>query len=79
MQEVISDYGSPPLGLTVHDPYGMDLAGERIDFYFYKDNSGLTVDYDLPLNGEWSDLTAIFSFKSKDGGFAFYLDDIHVL
>ena len=35
--------------------------------------------YDLPLNGEWSDLTAIFDITKVEGGIALSLDDIHVL
>ena len=37
------------------------------------------VHYDLPLNGEWSDLTAIFPLVIRDGYLALQLDDIHVL
>jgi len=37
------------------------------------------VDLDLPLNGEWSDLTAQFEFAPVPGGTAVSLYDIHVL
>lgn len=43
--------------------------------------SGFTGDvmYTLPLNGEWSDLTALFSIFSREGFLVLQLDDIHVL
>ncbi len=35
--------------------------------------------FDLPLNGEWSDLTAIFNIRTNDNDLVLELDDIHVL
>jgi hypothetical protein len=37
------------------------------------------VSYDLPINGAWSDLTALFWVKRVAAGYALTLDDIHVL
>ena len=37
------------------------------------------VHFDLPLNGSWSDLTAIFSFFNVEGFIVLQLDDVHVL
>ena len=37
------------------------------------------VDVDLPLNGEWSDLTAQFEFSPVDDGIGLSLYDLHVL
>jgi hypothetical protein len=37
------------------------------------------VDPDLPLNGEWSDLTAQFEFSPVDDGIGLSLYDLHVL
>lgn len=37
------------------------------------------VDVDLPLNGEWSDLTAQFEFRPVRDGIAVSLYDLHVL
>jgi hypothetical protein len=34
--------------------------------------------YDLPLNGEWSDLTATFRIERRQSGFAIVLQEIHV-
>jgi hypothetical protein len=33
----------------------------------------------LPLNGEWSDVTAMFDIVEEDGELGLELDDIHVL
>ena len=38
-----------------------------------------TIHYDLPINGEWSDLTAIFDVYELENGIALSLYDIHVL
>ena len=38
-----------------------------------------SVDIDLPLDGEWSDLTALFEFEPVDGGIGLSLYDVHVL
>jgi hypothetical protein len=38
-----------------------------------------SVDFDVPLNGEWSDLTAQFEFRPIEGGTAVSLYDLHVL
>lgn len=37
------------------------------------------IEFDLPLDGEWSDLTAIFDLIDVDGRWAFALQDLHVL
>jgi hypothetical protein len=37
------------------------------------------VHFDLPINGIWSDLTAIFFLRQVTGGMALELFDIHVL
>lgn len=37
------------------------------------------IEFDLPLDGEWSDLTAIFDLIDVGGGWAFALQDLHVL
>jgi hypothetical protein len=38
-----------------------------------------SVDLDVPLDGEWSDLTAQFEFAPVDGGIWISLYDLHVL
>lgn len=37
------------------------------------------VHFDVPLNGEWSDLTAVFWIHAIDGGFALELERIEIL
>jgi len=62
------------------NPYSLNLGQEKVDIYDYVDGSGFAIDYDLPLNGEWSDFTAQFSFKKKSNfEFYAYLEDIHIL
>ncbi len=34
--------------------------------------------FDLPLNGEWSDLTATFEIQESEDGVSLVLNDIHV-
>jgi hypothetical protein len=38
-----------------------------------------TVECDLPINGIWSDLTAIFWLRRVPGGLALELYDLHIL
>ena len=42
-------------------------------------NGSGVVHFDLPLNGEWSDVTAIIEFEEQRDGLALRLVDIHVL
>jgi hypothetical protein len=37
------------------------------------------VHYDLPLNGAWSDVTAIFNLVDTEQGLVLALDDVHVM
>ena|ERR1041385_820662 len=48
----------------------------RVEWY---DARRGTAYFDLPLNGEWSDLTAIMDVLKEDGGISLTLSDIHVL
>ena len=45
----------------------------------YEDDAGYWLDHDMPLNGEWSDLTAQFEFQARSDGFDVVLLDLHVL
>ena len=64
----------------INNPYLMDLQKERIDLYEYNDGTGCAVDYDIPTDNNWGDLTAQFYFiKHTDNLFYVYLNDIHVL
>lgn len=60
--------------------YPESAAGEyRADVLEFDDGSGFSVEHDVPLNGEWSDLTAQFEFLRRPNGFAVVLHDLHVL
>jgi hypothetical protein len=37
------------------------------------------VNFDLPLEGQWSDLTALFDLTRRPDGVRLILDDVHVL
>jgi hypothetical protein len=45
----------------------------------FDDGSGYAFDQDVPLNGEWSDLTAQFEFFRQPGGYAASLHALHML
>jgi hypothetical protein len=79
LKEAFLDYGAVGRMPVINSPYQMDLTTEKIEFYDYDDGSGWTVDYDIPLDGEWGDLTAQFSFKKAGDSFVVKLNDIHVM
>ncbi len=58
-----------------------DLAEplNRFEVIPFADRNGYSYSYDVPLNGEWSDLTALFQFRQRQGGLAAVLHDLHVL
>jgi hypothetical protein len=45
----------------------------------FDDGSGYWVNHDVPLNGEYSDLTAQFEFRRRGNALAATLHDLHVL
>ncbi|MFD3003982.1 hypothetical protein ACFS7Z_26740 [Pontibacter toksunensis] len=45
----------------------MGLGKERISFIGYDDDN-CAVDYDIPIDGKWTDLTAQFTFKRHPSG-----------
>lgn len=51
----------------------------NVNFGAFEDGSGFWVDHDVPLNGEWSDLTAQFEFLWRGERLAVVLHDLHVL
>lgn len=63
---------------AVTDPKSLDVSGHT-GFGEFNDSSGFWFDYDIPLDGVWSDLTAQFEFKKRGDGYALVLHDIHVL
>jgi len=60
---------------TVKETFGECKA----DVLRFDDGSGYSVEHDVPLNGEWSDLTARFEFIGKAPRFEVILHDLHVL
>jgi hypothetical protein len=79
LKEAFLNYGSVGRMPIINSPYQMDLDTEKIDFYEYDDSSGYAVDYDIPLDGAWGDLTAQFSFKIIGDAYTVTLEDVHVL
>lgn len=92
LRTVISNYGSPEARrdgkvFRVTSILHEQPSGDR---YFYgverygddpnrpKEYVGIVL-YSLPLNGEWSDLTATFDLVLVDGELVLSLDCIHVL
>ncbi len=56
------------------------VGRERHDFGAFADGSGFWLNYDIPLNGEFSDLTAQFEFRWRATRIlAARLHDLHVL
>ena len=77
IQNVFLDYsGAESVNVTDPDTIagdGRPSAGE------FTDGSGYWFEHNVPLAGEWSDLTAQFEFLRRAGGYAVVLHDIHVL
>ena len=66
-------------GPQVCVPEAVDVPAHPPHLYELDDGSGYALDHDVPLNGEWSDLTAQFEFLRRPGGFAVILHDLHVM
>jgi hypothetical protein len=66
-----------PLFTPVATARGRDRAAVGI----FDDGSGYWVEHDVPLNGEFGDLTARFEFRRRGGNekLAAILHDMHVL
>lgn len=70
-----SDHPEGPVFTSASNTKGK--AG--VDVVQFNDGSGFSVEHDVPLNGEWSDLTAQFEFLGKSPEFEVVLHDLHVL
>jgi hypothetical protein len=68
-----------PEGLRFTDPATATGGDGRPDIIELSGGRGYWVDHEVPLNGEWSDLTAEFEFARRADGFAVILHDLHVL
>lgn len=88
MREVIEGYGQPDPDAEIkyqvtpiseaHCDSKPEQCVDWCDAPLADSRIGL-VYFDLPLNGEWSDLTAIFDLRKVDGALVLVLDDIHVM
>ena len=60
---------------------GRETHYQSVNRYDPADANGFAGDamFDLPLNGEWSDLTALFWILSREGSLVLQLDDVHFL
>jgi hypothetical protein len=84
--EVVHDTFSPgthfhhfhPEGPVFTDPDELEAQNDR-EVWARDDGTEYGFDYDLPLNHEWSDLTAQFEFHKRPNGFAVVLHDLHVM
>jgi hypothetical protein len=83
LRSVIRNYGSvEPRAdgsafrvTSLRDARGGPSPRHEVD----RQRGSVYVWFDLPLNGEWSDLTATFEATERDGGLILVLDDVHVM
>lgn len=77
IRDVLADYaGTDSWHVTDPDK----LAGDgRPSGGEFNDKTGFWFELNVPLDGEWSDLTAQFEFLRRPNGLAVVLHDIHVL
>jgi len=86
IKKVINGYGLPephPSGVTFKVTPVKEAKGEtprqEVDRGPYDGNRFGYVYYDLPLDGEWSDLTASFRLEKQDKILVITLEEIHVM
>jgi hypothetical protein len=76
IEHEIAAYGSCNLNVTSPT----SATGEpHTSTGHFNDGSGFYFDFAVPLDGQWSDLTAQFEFRKHANGYAVVLEDIHVL
>lgn len=82
LESLINNYGSiePRLGKPTCrvTPYEHASDEERFEIIEF-DNGTILAHYDIPLDGEFSDLTGQFQIINLDGEFTLRLHDIHVM
>ncbi len=86
IKNVICGYGLPephPSGVVFKVTSISAAKGENptkdVDRGAFDDNRVGYVYYDLPLNGEWSDLTASFRLEKREENLVVVLEEIHVM
>jgi hypothetical protein len=79
IQRVLQDYVGEDAAFSVTDPNEMEGDG-RPNLIMFDGLQGFAFDYNLPIDGNWSDLTVQFEFiKKSKGYYSVILHDIHVL
>lgn len=78
VHQVLVDYGRG-IEPKVTAPLQHWDPGARVSVVAFDDGSGYSVEYDLPLNGAYSDLTAQFEFLLSGSEYVATLHDLHVL
>lgn len=85
-QDIIKDVFGPEIIFGHEYPNGVFFSAVkatdgayRADALKFDCGSGYSVEHDVPLNGEWSDLTAQFEFVGEKPVFEVILHDLHVL
>ena len=92
LQELIESYGPPP---PPHDQIPSRVTSveaavvsdcqpaRTVSWYPPHPNREASLEalvhFDLPVNGTWSDLTALFWVKRIGSGYVLMLEDVHVL
>ena len=86
IKETVNETFSPHTRFYIYHPEGpvftdpSELKKQRdIEAIEFSDGSGYAFDYDIPLNGEWSELTAQFEFLKRPNGYSVVLHDLHVM
>lgn len=78
IKNVIKEYIGKGEQSSITDPYEMEGDG-RPNLIVFNGLHGFAFDLDMPINGEWSDLTVQFEFiKKAKGYYSVILNDIHV-
>lgn len=79
LQKVLEDYVGKGFTFSITDPNKMEGDG-RPNLIMLNGLQSFGFEFDLPINGKWSDLTIQFEFINKTKGYyAVVLHDIHVL
>ncbi|GAA4848908.1 hypothetical protein [Algivirga pacifica] len=84
MENVISNYGFPEDTIgkyRIEFPQGEDSSYAQINFWWDSSSQKKVaiIEYEVPLNGTWSDLTISFEVKENRNVFEITLNDIHVM